>query len=100
MNSPNLLLHIDILHHVQSPIPLLWGHTIITRSSLLPSRKFLFRDHGLTGNAVEEITALTGKPLEVVGDVLGGEVCCGIAAVGFGLLFFPARIEEFDCEVR
>lgn len=97
MNSPDLLLHVNILHHIQTTIALLGRNAIIDRSRLLPPRELLFRDDRLASDAVEEIAALAGEALKVVGDVLGGEVGGGVAAVCFGFLFFPAGIEEFDC---
>lgn len=74
MNSPNLLLHINILHHIQSPISLLRRNTIIARSGLLPSGEFFSREDRLASDVVEEIAALAGEALEVVGYVLGREV--------------------------
>jgi hypothetical protein len=95
MNSPNLLLHIDILHDIQPSISLLNRRPIIPRGSLLPPRQLLFA-HRLASRTIEEVTSLTGKTLEIVGHVLGGEISCGVAGVGFRLLLFPAGVEEFN----
>lgn len=70
MNSPNLLLHINILHNIQPLIAPLYGCPIITLLGPLSPRKLLFRD-GLTGYAVEEIAALGCETLEIVGYVCG-----------------------------
>ena len=96
MNGPNLVLQINILHHlIPRLVALLQGRPIIPTSRLLPSRSFFFGDR-LPRHAVEEVAALTGEPLEVVGYVLGGKICCCEAAISFGFLLFPAGIEEFN----
>ncbi len=95
MNSTDLLLDIDILHHVQPAIALLNRLPIIARRRLLPSSEFLLRD-GLAGDAVEQIAPLARQPFEVVGYVLGGEVGGGKSAIGFCLLLLPPYVEEFN----
>ena len=97
MNLPYLLLNINALHLLQLRriastnirLPVIGGR------SLLAARGFLLAD-GLARDAVEDVAALRGEALEVVGDVEGGEVCGRVARVGFGFLFAPAGVEEFD----
>lgn len=91
MDSPNLLLHINILHHIQPLIALLHGRPVIALLSPLPPRLFLLRN-GLTGYAVKQVAALRCQPLEVVGYVLGRQVGRAVARVGFGFLLFPAGV--------
>jgi hypothetical protein len=95
MNSPNLLLHINILHNIQPLIPPLHRRPIIALLGPLPPRKFLFRNR-LTGYAVKEIAALGCQAFEIVGYVGGGEVGCAVPGVGFRFLLFPAGVEEFN----
>lgn len=47
---------------------------------------------------VEDVAALGGEALHVVGGVDGAQVRRGRARVCLGLLFFPAGVEELDCE--
>lgn len=91
MNSPNLLLHINILHNIQALIAPLHRCAIIALLGPLPARQLLFRN-GLTGYAVKEITALGCQAFEVVGYVGGGEVGCAVSGIGFGFLLFPAGV--------
>ena len=97
MQRPDLLLHINILHHVQPAISLLHRRAIVTHSRLLPSCCFLLRDR-LPGYTIKQIAALTCQTLQVVRHILGGEIgrCC--SAAFFGFLFFPTRVEEFNCK--
>ena len=61
----------------------------------LPAVLFLLGDT-LAGDGVENIRALRGKTLEVVGHVGGGEVSRGGALLGNALLITPARVEHLD----
>ena len=60
MNRPNLFLHIDALHHLQTrPIPLFQRRPVVSRRSLLASRELLLRKR-LARGTVEEVAALAG----------------------------------------
>jgi hypothetical protein len=91
MNSPNLLLHINILHHIQPSVSLLHRRPIIALLSPLPPCLLLLRN-GLTGYAVKEIATLRCQAFEIVGYVVRVEVSGAIARVSFGFLLFPARV--------
>lgn len=95
MNLPYLLLYIHALHPLQ--ILALFQLPIIARRRLLPPRGLLVADDRLARYPVKHITALGSKAFEVGGYIRGGEVGGGLAQVGFGALFLPAGVEEFDC---
>lgn len=95
MNGPNLLLDINALQRVQPPIPLLHGLSIVPHARLLATRHLLLAER-LARRPVEQVCARAGQPLEVVRHVLRRQVRDGEARVGFGFLFFPAGVEEFD----
>jgi hypothetical protein len=95
MNLPDLLLNIHVLHLRQPRCVFALRLPIIARCGLLPSRCFLL-SNGLAGHAVEDVAALRGEALEVIGDFRGGEVGSGVSRFGFGSLFLPARVKHFD----
>lgn len=94
MNLPYLLLNIHSLHSLK--ILALLQLPVVARRRLLPPRRLLVADYGLSRHAVKHIAALRRETFEVGGDVGGREVGRGLSEVGFGALFFPAGIEEFD----
>jgi hypothetical protein len=95
MDLPYLLLDIHPLHPLQ--ILALFQLPIIARRRLLPPRRLLLADDRLARYPVKDIAALGRQAFEIGGYVRGGEVGGGLAEVGFGALFFPAGIKEFDC---
>ena len=94
MDLPYLLVDIHPLHPLQ--VLALFQLPIIARRRLLPSRRFLLADHRLPCYTVKDIAALGCKAFEISGDVRSGEIGGRLTKVGFGALFFPTGIEEFD----
>jgi hypothetical protein len=70
MNSPDLLLHIDVLDHVIPLVSLFYRGTIVAICGLLSSGCLLFRDW-LACYTIKQIAPLTCEPLEIVGHILG-----------------------------
>lgn len=99
LNAPDLLLHIHVLHMLQLGHIFAIGRAIVTQRRFLPTG-LLFLADGLAGYTIEDVATLGGEPLEVVGHVGGREVGGGVACFGFGALFFPAVVQEFDCSLR
>lgn len=98
MNLPNLLIDI----HPLPPLHLLalLQLAIVIQRRLLPPRGLLFADDGLSGDTVENIAALRCKPLEIGCNVAGREIGRRLPKLGLESLFFPAGVEEFNCDLN
>lgn len=69
MNSTDLLLDVNVLHVTQLCLALGVHSTIVAvNGSLLPARQLVL-GKGLSGYGIENIAALAGKTLEVVGNI-------------------------------
>jgi hypothetical protein len=97
MDSPDLLLHVDVLHHLQpGAVALLQRRPVVPGGRLFAPRQLLLRDR-LARDAVEEVAALARQPLKVVCHILRREVRRRVTAVRLGFLLLPARVQELDC---
>lgn len=95
VNCPNLLVDIDILQVVEMSFALPFQMPVKALDGcLLSSGLFILRER-VPCRGVEDVAPLTGKPLQVVGDVDMGNGC-GIARLSLGLLLFPAGIQKLD----
>ena len=96
MNSPNLFVKVEGLQVVDMRLALAIGVSIKgVQRDLLPARGLLLRD-GLARGGIEQIAPLAGQALEVVGHVRGRQVGRRKPGVRLGLLFLPARVEQFN----
>lgn len=97
MDIPNLLIHIDILHPRRQPRGILPIRIpIIADGGLLPPRLLLLTQR-LSRHAVKHVRPLRRQPLKVVRRVVIPQVSGGVARIRFGLLLFPAGVEELNC---
>lgn len=95
MNLPNLLLDADGLQRVS--LRLGPGAVEAVERDPLPPLLLVFQDR-LPRDGIEHVVPLAGEPLEVLRNVHGQVEGRG-PGVRLGLLLFPPRVEEFDCDV-
>lgn len=95
MDLPNLLVDI----HPLPPLHLfaLLQLAVVIQRRLLPPRGLLFADDGLSGDTVEYIAPLRRQSLEIGCHVAGREVGRRLPKLRLESLFFPAGVEEFNC---